>query len=221
MDWLTGIGPLIDAILNGDVWTLRTALRSPASWTAGLIVTLTAGFLLMLAYRKSRFLDTKLEPAIMVVSYLTIGIIIFVEVIRRFVFNDQAPWSTTIPPFLFLIMTWFGCSWNVRLRTHLSFSELRTNLPRAGQMACLVLDALLWIAFSWVVMVTSTRVVVNSMSNFQIMLGTDNVMQWWFLLSVPIAFISLVARAMENLLQDFENYRDDNPLIEQTVIGGD
>lgn len=147
--------------------------------------------------------------------------IIFVEVFRRFVLSQQAPWSTTLPPFLFLIMTWFGCSFNVKLRTHLAFAEFRMAMPRAGQMACLVLDALLWIGFSWVVVVTSTKVAANSAANFQIMLGTDNVMQWWFLLSVPLAFTTLVARVIENLLADIANFRHGNTLITQAVIGGD
>ena len=135
--------------------------------------------------------------------------------------SEQAPWSTTLPPFLFLIMTWFGCSYNVKLRTHLAFAEFRTAMPRTGQMACLLLDAALWIGFSWVVVVTSTRVVANSASNFQIMLGTDNIMQWWFLISVPLAFTVLVARVLENLIEDFANYRSGAPLLRQAVIGGD
>jgi len=79
----------------------------------------------------------------------------------------------------------------------------------------------LWIGFSWVVVVTSMKVVANSAANFQIMLGTDNVMQWWFLLSVPLAFTTLVARVIENLLRDIVNFRRGDTLITQAVIGGD
>lgn len=143
------------------------------------------------------------------------------KVIRRFVFEVQAPWSKTLPPFLFLIMTWFGCSYNVKLRTHLAFAEFRNAMPRAGQMACLILDAVLWTVFSWVVVVTSLRVAANSASNFQIMLGTDNVMQWWFLMSVPVAFTLLVARVIENLIEDVRKYREGDVLIEQAVLGAD
>ena len=135
--------------------------------------------------------------------------------------EHQAPWSTTLLPFLFIIMTWFGCAYNVKLRTHLAFAEFRTAMPRVGQLACLLLDALLWIGFSWVVVVTSSRVVANSAANFQIMLGTDNIMQWWFLLSVPLAFTMLVARVLENLLIDLRNYRSGETLLRQAVIGGD
>ncbi|MDM8167571.1 TRAP transporter small permease subunit [Roseovarius sp.] len=219
--WFDGAGEIFSALAEGDSWMLSEAMRAPAVWPLGLAAMLAAAVLILLLYRLSPWFERNFESTVMVVSYLAIGGIIFVEVFRRFVLSEQAPWSTTLPPFLFLIMTWFGCSYNVKLRTHLAFAEFRTAMPRTGQMACLLLDAALWIGFSWVVVVTSTRVVANSASNFQIMLGTDNIMQWWFLISVPLAFTVLVARVLENLIEDFANYRSGAPLLRQAVIGGD
>ena len=219
--WFQGTGEILSALSSGDSWMLSEAMRQPAIWPLGLMVLLAIGFAMQAIYRWVPWIERNLETTVMVVSYLAIGGIIFVEVFRRFVLKEQAPWSTTLPPFLFLIMTWFGCSYNVKLRTHLAFAEFRTAMPRAGQMACLLLDAVLWIGFAWVVTVTASRVVTNSAANFQIMLGTDNIMQWWFLLSVPIAFILLVARVLENLFTDLANYRNGQTLIEQAVIGGE
>ncbi len=219
--WFDGTGEILSALSSGDSWILSEALRQPAVWPVGLIVMLAGATVMLLIYRFIPWVERNLEATVMVVSYLAIGGIIFVEVFRRFVLQEQAPWSTTIPPFLFLIMTWFGCSYNVKLRTHLAFAEFRTMMPRAGQLACLLLDAALWIGFCWIVVVTATRVTVNSAMNFQIMLGTDNVMQWWFLISVPLAFILLVARVLENLAIDLGHYRSGEVLIRPAVIGGD
>ncbi len=220
-NWFAGAGEIFAALFSNDAFMVRQALREPAAWPIGLIVTILGGLVFYALYRAIPWVERKLEPTIMVTSYLMIGGIIFVEVIRRFTFGQQAPWSTTIPPFLFLIMTWVGCSYNVKLRTHLAFAEFRTALPRAGQMACLTMDAILWIGFSWVVIVTSSRMVANSASNFQIMLGTDNVLQWWFLVSVPLAFLMLAGRVIENWVDDYRNYKSGAPLIEQAVIGAD
>lgn len=229
-----GLSELWAAFQSGDSFMIRSALREDAAWAAGLVIMLLGGVAVLLVYRLVPLLERHLEAWVMVISYLTIGGIIFFGVIQRFVpgllgidptatpaWLQPWPWTTTIPPFLFLIMTWVGCSYNVKLRTHLAFSEFRMMMPRAGQFACLTLDAILWIGFSWVVVVTASRIVANSASNFQIMLGTDNVMQWWFLISVPLAFIFLVGRVMENWLTDLSNLRRGAPLIEQAVIGGD
>ncbi|AWZ19295.1 TRAP dicarboxylate transporter, DctQ subunit [Roseovarius sp. EC-HK134] len=219
--WFQGTGDIMSALMAGDSWMLSQAMNEPAAWPLGLAAMLALALLILVFYRFSPWSERNLEKTIMVVSYLAIGGIIFVEVFRRFVLSQQVPWSTTLPPFLFLIMTYFGCSYNVKLRTHLAFAEFRNAMSRTGQMACLMLDALLWTGFSWVVVVTSTKVAINSAANFQIMLGTDNVMQWWFLLSVPLAFTTLVARVIENVLTDIANFRSGETLITQAVIGGD
>jgi len=94
-------------------------------------------------------------------------------------------------------------------------------MPRTGQMACLMLDAVLWFIFAVIVLVTTMRATALSASNFQIVLGTDNIMQWWFLITVPMSFVLMVARVFENLLEDVANYRSGDPMIKQAVIGGD
>lgn len=222
MEIIGGMSEVISALFDNDAFMLQDAMRNnPGIWPLGLIVTLGVGFLVMLLYRAVPAVERYLEPTVMVVSYLTIGYIICAGVVQRFFLDGQPPWSTTLPPFLFLIMTWVGCSYNVKLRTHLAFAEFRTAMPRTGQLFCLMLDAVLWLGIAWIVVVTTTQETVRAAANFSIMLGTDNVMQWWFLLSVPVAFLLLSARVLDNLFKDLRNYREGNPMIEQAVIGGD
>ncbi|WP_224816042.1 TRAP transporter small permease [Hasllibacter sp. MH4015] len=233
-DLFSGIGEILAAFAANDSWLISEALEHEAAWVVGLAILMVGGFLIMGLYRLSPFVERHLEGYVMVISYLTIGGIIFFGVIQRFVpgmlgmdFSNTPnwlrpwPWTTTLPPFLFLVMTWVGCSYNVKLRTHLAFSEFRTNLPRIGQIVMLTVDALLWIGFSWVVIVTGSRVVANAANNFQIVPGTNDLMQWWFILAVPISFIFLVARVLENWFEDLRNYRSGEEIISQAVIGGD
>ena len=221
MSIISEMGTIISAVASQDSFEITNALRSDAKWPLGLIIMLVGGFLISLIYRKVPFIDRHLERTIMVVAYLAIGFIIFWAVVDRFVFNSQWPWSTTIPPFLFMVMAWFGAAYNIRLRTHLSFSEFRTKMGPTGQLACLFLDFVLWMGFALILFVTTCRVTANSASNFQIVLGTDNTMQWWFLITAPIAATLIAGRAIENFQDDLRKYRAGEPLIEQAVIGGD
>jgi len=218
--WADAIG-IITAAFSGDSWTISKAVKTEGAWIIGILATVVGGYIVMRIYQAVPWIERHLERSIMVYSYLLIAAIIFVEVFRRFVLSQQAPWSTTFPPVLFLVMTWFGCSYNIRLRTHLAFSEFRTSMPRKMQMLCLSLDAVLWIGFCVIVVVTATRVAANSASNFQILAGTDNFMQWWYLITVPIAFILMAGRVLENWFEDLGNYRSGELLIGQSVIGGD
>lgn len=215
------MGAIVSAMASGDSFEITNALRSDAKWPLGLITMLIGGYLLSVIYHKVPFIDRHLERTIMVAAYLAIGFIIFWAVVDRFVFSSQWPWSTTIPPFLFMVMAWFGAAYNIRLRTHLSFSEFRTKMGPSGQLACLFLDFALWLGFALILFVTTCSVTANSAANFQIVLGTDNTMQWWFLITAPIAAILIAGRAIENILDDFRKYNAGEPLIEQAVIGGD
>ena len=219
MSIVTEAFEIVAALGTADSFEISTAMRSSGAWLFGTIVTLLAGCLMVVIYKMFPIIDRHLDRSIMVWSYLAIAAIIFWGVIDRFIFSNQQPWSTTIPPLLFMIMAWYGCAYNVRLRTHLSFSEFRGRMPRSGQLACLILDNALWLIFCIIIVTTTLRVTANSASNFQIVLGTDNVMQWWFILTVPVAFILLAARAIENVMDDFANWRSGEPLIQQAVIG--
>lgn len=221
MSIVNEISEILSAVLSNDAWMISESLKTNAAWVLGAFVTLLGGGFFLIIYKYIPWVERNLESTVMVSTYLLIGVIIFVEVFRRFILNQQAPWSTTLPPFLFLIMTWAGCAYNVKLRTHLAFAEFRSNMPRTLQFVCLTLDAILWLGFSWIVVVTSTQVAANSAANFQILLGTDNVLQWWFLVSVPLSFILIAARAMENWLIDLENLRSGEVLIKPAAIGAD
>lgn len=213
------IGALFSAFASRDPFAIRSALAADSTWIAGAVILLIAGLFLAWVYHHVPVFERYFERTIMVTSYLGIALIIFWGVIDRFVFSNQQPWSTTIPPLLFMIMAWFGAAYSVRVRTHLSFSEFRTKMPRKAQFLCLCLDFVLWFGFALILLVTTTRLVVLSASNFQIVLGTDNTMQWWFLSAAPVAAILIAGRAIENIEDDIKNLRTGRPLIQQAVIG--
>ena len=168
-----------------------------------------------------RWIDANAERAIILVSYVVMAGIIFVEVIRRFAFNQQAAWSSTIPIYLFLFVVWMGCSYNVRIRAHLRFDELRVRLPYTAQYLCLCLDGLLWIVFSLVVVYFTLEQVSLSRMNFSIVQGTDNMMQWWFYAATPAAFMLLIFRVLQNAWDDWRSFRSGQPLVVQASVFGD
>lgn len=221
MELWSDFSALVSALASRDSWTIRQALAPNSVYVFGAVFLVLAGLALSWVYHHVPIIERYFERTVMIVCYLGTAGIIFWGVIDRFVFSNQQPWSTTIPPFLFMVMAWFGAAYNIRVRTHLSFSEFRSRMSRGGQIVCLWLDFVLWFGFALIFLVTTMRVVALSASNFQIVLGTDNTMQWWFLLSAPVAGTLMAARAVENIQDDMKNYRTGQPLIQQSVIGGD
>jgi len=221
MSILAEAGAIIPAIFSGDSWEMQQAFYTDGMWIFSFFVTLLGGILANEFFKRVPFMDVHLERGIAVITYLMIAAIIFWGVVDRFVFSRQWAGSTTVPPFLFMIMAWFGCSYNVRLRTHLSFSEFRSKMAPSGQMAALSLDAILWFGFCWIAIATSLKFTAYSASNFQLVDGVDDTMKWWFYITVPIAFTLMAGRVVGNWRDDLRNYRSGAPIIKQAVIGGD
>ncbi len=167
-----------------------------------------------------QWLDRNIEKLVIFICYSSMAGIVFVEVIRRFVFSQQAAWSTTIPIYLFLWITWVGASYNVKIRTHLKFDELRIRLPYLMQFSLQVLDAVLWSVFGIIVVVYSTEQVYLARENFMIVQGTDNVLQWWFYVATPAAWVLLIFRILQNLWEDIQLFRAGKPLSIQNSIDG-
>ncbi len=212
---------VVGAIFSGNAWEMRSAFDADGMWLFGFFATLIFGYLAHLFYQFSPFFERHLERGLSVTVYLIIAGIICWGVIDRFVFSNQWSGSTTVPPFLFMVMAWFACSYNVKLRTHLSFSEFRAKMSPTGQMATLTLDSLLWLGFCWIAITTSLRFTALSADNFQLVDGVDDVMKWWFYITVPIAFTLMAGRVIGNWLEDWSAYRSGDPIIKQAVIGGE
>lgn len=166
------------------------------------------------------WLDKNIEKVVIIISYTVMAGIIFVEVIRRFVFSLQAPWSTTIPILLFLWLTWFGASYNLKRRSHLALTEGRKALSYRAQFYCFVMDAVGWIVFAVIIIWFTTQQVYLSYDNFAIVGGTDDVMEWWFYLATPLAWSLIIIRALQNLWLDIKIYRSGEPFVMQVALEG-
>ena len=218
MDVFGVAADLWQAYATDNMFLLARQMRADEIWFILAIPFLIFVALTVLLLRAVPFLDRNFEKWIMIALYLGMTAIIFVEVPRRFFFNVQAPWSSTVPAWLFLVLTWLGAAYSIKRRTQLNFNELRSIMPRGGQIAMLGLDWFLWTAFAFIIFVVGVQRSIGSAANFQIVPGTDGIMQWWFYATIPAAWVLLAARAWMVFSDDRENYRTGRPLVEQASI---
>lgn len=169
--------------------------------------------------RVYHWLDANLEKWILILAYVTCAGIVFVEVVRRFLFNDQAAWSTTVPAYMFLWLTWLGCSYAVRLRVHLRFAELRNQFPRSVQYALMQLDYILYIVFGIVVIYWAIDLLDLQILNESLVPGTDDLPAWWFYMATPVGWTLLLFRVTQCAVQDFLDFKNGRPLKTSATLG--
>jgi len=159
-----------------------------------------------------RWLDANLEKIILVVAYAFCAGIVAVEVFRRYVFSVQAPWSTFVPSYLFLWLTWIGAAHCVKLRNHLVFNEVRDRMPRHLQYIFLQIDYVLYVVFGSIVIYWSFDLVQLHFEMESIVPGTDDVMSWWFYSATPVGWSLLLFRVAQNVVQDFKDFTSGAPI---------
>lgn len=160
----------------------------------------------------TRWLDAHLERSIILVAFTACAGIISFEVSRRFLLGEQASWSTTIPAYMFVWLTWPGAAYGVKVRAHLAFSDFRQRLPRNGQYLLLQLDYILFIVFASVAVYFSIDLLHVQYANGSVVPGTLSVPAWWFYLATPVGWGLLVIRVFQNAYQDFLALRTGAPL---------
>ena len=159
-----------------------------------------------------RWLDTNLEKVIILVAYTACAGIIAIEVFRRFFWGQQVAWSTTIPAYMFVWLTWPGAAYGVKVRAHLAFTEFRARLPRLWQYVALQVDYLLFIVFGTVAIYYSYDLLLVQIHHGSTVPGTITIPAWWFYLATPVGWALLIFRVLQNAVQDYRAYFGGRPL---------
>ncbi len=157
------------------------------------------------------WLDDNIEPVLMNIAYVVMAGLVFEQVVLRFIFKTQVAWSSGVAVYMFIWVTWMGASYNVRKRAHLTFGEIRTQLPYAMQFVCLIVDAVLWVSLAVVVIYFAFEQIELLQMNFAFVPGTSDLMQWWFYLIMPFGWGMIVLRAVQNLWDDVRAFRRREP----------
>ena len=158
------------------------------------------------------WLDKNVEKFVLVIAYAVCAGIVAVEVFRRYVLKEQAPWSTFVPSYLFLWLTWLGASYCVKLRAHLVFNEIRDRLSRNWQYFLMQLDYFLFLVFGSIVIYWSFDLVQLHFEMDSIVPGTDDAMSWWFYSATPVGWTLLLIRVIQNIVIDYKDFTSGAPI---------
>jgi len=88
------------------------------------------------------FID-KLEEILLVSMFALMVLIIFIQVIMRYVFNNSLSWSEELGKFLFVWLSWIGISIGERRNEHIKITMLVDKLPPFAKKICDILAELI------------------------------------------------------------------------------
>lgn len=86
--------------------------------------------------RNLLFYLNHIEEIVIVAMFIAMVLIIFIQVIMRYVFNNSLVWSEELGKFLFVWISWMGISLGERVGEHIKITLLVTKLKWKAAKIC-------------------------------------------------------------------------------------
>lgn len=95
-----------------------------------------------------KWLDANLEKYLCVVLMSLMTIIIFVQVVARYVFQNSLSWSEELARYIFIWLVYLGISYGCQMRKHIKIDAALGLFPKAARKYVVIVGDVLFLAFA-------------------------------------------------------------------------
>lgn len=151
-------------------------------------------------------IDRNGERWLLLVLYITIVMVVSLEVLRRFLIAYSSVWGGEVARFMFIYLAWIGASAAVRERTHIRIDALMHVLPPRGRSALFLFGDLMTLLLAVVALYWSMVPIMTSL-HFGSVTDGLRVSRAWFLAAVPLGFTMTAFRVIQAMVRDIADLR--------------
>lgn len=147
-----------------------------------------------------KFLNKRFEEILVVIITSIMIIILFSQVVFRYVINVSIPWAEETASFLMVYLCYFGASLAVRERRHLKVDIILHYLPKKVRIIWEIFIDIVFLGFSSVICVKTYEI-------FIFLLGTTQrypaigIKKWVVFVGLPISFGVICFRIFQDILR--------------------
>lgn len=146
------------------------------------------------------------ESGALIISLAVMVIVIFMQVVMRYVFNNSLSWSEEFARYLFVWFSWMGVSAGLKDGEHLRVELLTTALSKRGlikpQEFVNLIVSLIWLATTLIVFYYGVEVVLSQMA-LNVLTPAMRMPVWLGYLSIPacsaVVGIRLIIKIIESI----------------------
>ena len=158
-----------------------------------------------------RLLDENFERWLMFALYSHIVAIVFVEVIRRFVFSYSSIWAEETARYAFIYLVWLGASAAIRDRSHIRIDIIFQFLSEKKKAYFYIVGEVITFVFAALAIYYSAEGVLLTMK-FETLTSGLRVSQAWFTFAVPFGLSLLMVRIVQRVYLDVKNIKNNLPV---------
>ena len=146
-----------------------------------------------------KWIDEKLELSIFVILMTLMTIIIFVQVIMRYVMKNSLVWSEELARYLFIWLIYLGISYGAKCMKHIKIEDALGLFPIAFRPKVVLIGDFVFFMFSVFISYTAFTIVLK-----QLKLGQESPamnMPIWIIYAAPMVGFGLTAiRLIQTIL---------------------
>ena len=131
--------------------------------------------------------------------------IVFIEVIRRFVFSYSSIWGEETARYAFIYLVWIGASAAIKDRSHIRIDIIFKFLSEKNKARLYIFTELTTLIFASVALYYSSIGVWETIK-FDTLTSGLRVSQAWFTFAVPFGLTCLMVRVVQRIFLDILSY---------------
>ena len=149
-----------------------------------------------------KYIWNHLEEFFLLPSLVFSVLLIFVQVVMRYVFGSSLSWSEELARYLFVWQIWLGVSYSARNMTHLRITLVKDRLsPKAQKVLELAVTAV-WIGFA-IFIAAKGMTLVMKVAKFNQLSSALQLPMMYVHLAVPVGCGLMVIRLIENTVKTY------------------
>ncbi|MEM9423766.1 MAG: TRAP transporter small permease [Spirochaetota bacterium] len=168
--------------------------------------------------RVLKWLDLNSEVCVIVFFSIAMTIIVFAQVIMRYVFNSAFSWAEEVSRYLFIWVIYLGISYSCRTRRHVRITFLLDRFPDALYRVVIVLGDVLFLFYCVIVIVYGIRL---NMNTYQLGQFTSAIRISYVFVYLSIVFSAALSsvRIIRNILHKIKYWHADIKQFEYIETG--
>ncbi|NCB94790.1 MAG: TRAP transporter small permease [Clostridia bacterium] len=151
----------------------------------------------------SKFFDN-IEEYFCVWTMAIMTVIVFIQVVMRYVFSNSLSWSEELARFIFLWLSWIGASYAVKERSHFRVEMFANMIKGKSRIYFEYMILIVWFVFSFFLAWQGTMLLIFLQETGQESAAMQIPMTWPYA-SVPIGCALMCTRLIVELYKLYKN----------------
>lgn len=129
-------------------------------------------------------------------------VIIFAQVIMRYVFNNSLSWSEEVCKYLFVWMIWLGTSLGAKVKGHLCITIISDQVKGVPKYVLDIVVKLIWLALCLFLVINGSELVMSMIARNKTASSIPWLKVWVVYLAIPFSQGVLSIRILLDIIGD-------------------